>query len=183
MRRGNEDGWSNARWKAQMERSWCEMGRAGTQVGAGKDRARGSAAPQEIAGVLRGAHARLALWRVCRNKACRRGRRCGGDVDHCGARCFPQAWAWLAQVAQAVRAGGSPRAAARAADLALMPKPRPRIFWSWRGWHETYEMPVTDENVERVRAAQAAREAERQAARIPRLAAAHSPWLRAALRR
>ena len=44
-------------------------------------------------------------------------------------------------------------------------------------------MPVTDENVERVRAAQAAREAERQAARIPRLAAAHSPWLRAALRR
>jgi hypothetical protein len=180
MRRGNEDGWSNA-----TERSWCEMGRAGTKAGAGKDRARGTTAPPEIAGVLRGAHARLALWRLCTSKACRRGRRCGGDVEECGARHFPGAWAWLAQVAQAVRAGEPLRAAAGAADLAHMPRARPRITFSWRGWpHQVWEMALPDdESVKRVLAARARHAAEREDARTRRLAASHSPWLRAALRR
>jgi hypothetical protein len=159
------------------------MGRGATKAGAGKDRARGAAAPPELAGVLRAAHARLGLWRLCRNKACRRGHRCGGDAGQCGTRSFGEAWAWLTQVATAVHAGAPPRAAARAADLAHMPKPRPRIRFGWIGWHQTWEMQVSDEYVERVRAAQAARAAERAAARTRRLAVSHGPWLRAALRR
>jgi len=161
----------------------CEMVRAGKQTRAGKDRAPGAADEREAADVLRGVHERLGLWRLCRKKACRRRRRCGGDVDECGARCFSEAWAWVHQVAKAMREGRSPRAAARAADRDLLPKPRPRIFFGWRGCKQIFEMRVPDENVERVRAAQAARAAARQAALTRRLAASHSPWLRGAMPR
>jgi hypothetical protein len=160
------------------------MGRAGTQASAGKDRAQRAAAPPELARVLRVAHARLALWRLCANKSCRRGRRCFGDVGGCGARDFPGAWAWLKQVATAVHAGQPPHAAARAADLAHMPKPRPRIFFRWSGYDKVWEMALPDnESAERVRAARARHAAECEAARTRRLAVTHSPWLRAALRR
>src|SRR5262249_26438010 len=35
--------------------------------------------------VLREAHARLRLWRLCNDKACRRRESCGGAVDEGGA--------------------------------------------------------------------------------------------------
>jgi hypothetical protein len=133
--------------------------------------------------MLGGVHARLGFWRLCGKKACQRRRRCGGAAHECGARCFPDAWAWVQQVATAVREGRSPRAVARAADLALMPKPRPKIIVYYPYFKQTIELRVADEHVERVRAAEAASAAARQAALMPRLAASHSRWLRAALRR
>ncbi len=155
----------------------CKMGRARTQARAGKDRAPGAAEQRELAAVLGGVHDRLGLWRLCTKKACRRSRRCGGDVDECGARCFSEAWAWVHHVSKAMRAGRSPRAAARAADRDLLPKPRPTIIVHYPGLGETFEMVVADEYVDRVRSIRQADAPSR------RLAASHSGWLRAAMPR
>jgi hypothetical protein len=60
--------------------------------------------------ILSKAHARLGLWRLCDNDECRRSKRCGGDVDQCGARTAPQGWTWLHHVLNGLREGlRSPR--------------------------------------------------------------------------
>jgi hypothetical protein len=71
----------------------------------------GEAAEQRrTALVLSKAHARLGLWRLCDNDECRRSKRCGGDVDQCGARTAPQGWTWLHHVLNGLREGlRSPR--------------------------------------------------------------------------
>jgi len=48
-----------------------------------------AAEQHHVAQQLCAAHAGMALWRACKRKACGRRRRCGGDVDPCGARCSP----------------------------------------------------------------------------------------------
>ena len=67
---------------------------------------------------LAAAHAGMRLWRACKSKACWRRRGCGGDVDQCGARCAPKAWAWVHQVLAAIRSGTTRHAAVRLADRA-----------------------------------------------------------------
>ena len=48
----------------------------------------------QIGRMLRGVHDELGLWQRCRHKACKRARRCRGDVDVC-ARHFAGVSAWL----------------------------------------------------------------------------------------
>jgi len=62
------------------------------------------------------AHDAAALWRKCTDKACLRAQTCCGDVDACGARHFPEGWAWLRSVLPALLEDARPRAAMRGAD-------------------------------------------------------------------
>ena len=71
---------------------------------------------RRLARILREAHARLELWRLCDHKICQRRENCGGDVDECGARVAPQGWAWLHHVLKAMREGKSQAAAVEAAE-------------------------------------------------------------------
>ena len=80
------------------------------------DREREALEQQAAADFLRLAHHAAGFWRACATKACRRVRACRGDVDECGARRFPEGWAWVRGVLQALRDGARPRAAMRAAD-------------------------------------------------------------------
>ena len=73
---------------------------------------------RHVAQRLAAAHGGMRLWRACKSKACWRRRGCGGDVDQCGARCAPKAWAWVHQVLAAIRGGTTRRAAVRMADRA-----------------------------------------------------------------
>ena len=73
-----------------------------------------AAEQRHVAERLSAAHAGMALWRACKRKACRRRRRCGGDVDQCGARRSPRAWACVHEILAAIRAGKTPRVRRRA---------------------------------------------------------------------
>ena len=86
-----------------------------------------AAEQRHVAERLTAAHADLALWRVCERKACGRRRRCGGDVDQCGARRSPRAWACVYEILAAIRAGTKPRTAARVAGRRARPQ-RQRTF-------------------------------------------------------
>ena len=88
-----------------------------------------AAEQSQVAERLTAAHADLALWRACERKACGRRRRCGGDVDQCGARRAPRAWACVHEILAAIRAGTAPRAAARVAGRRARPE-RQRVFGS-----------------------------------------------------
>ena len=82
--------------------------------------------------MLREAHARLRLWRLCDDQTCRRSKNCGGDADQCGARVAPQGWAWLHQVIKAMREGKSQGAAVEAANFAALGY-RERVTIAWKG--------------------------------------------------
>ena len=86
-----------------------------------------AAEQRHVAERLTAAHADLALWRACERKACGRRRRCGGDVDQCGARRSPRAWACVHEILAAIRAGTTPRRAARVATRRARPE-RQRVF-------------------------------------------------------
>ena len=77
-----------------------------------------AAGRRHVAQRIAAAHAGMRLWRACKTKACWRRRGCGGDVDQCGARCAPKAWAWVHQVLAVIRSGTTRRAAVRLADRA-----------------------------------------------------------------
>src|SRR4051794_37891364 len=68
-----------------------------------------AAEQRHVAERLTAAHASMALWRACKRKACSRRRRCGGDVDECGALRSPRAWACVHEILAATRAGTAPR--------------------------------------------------------------------------
>jgi hypothetical protein len=87
---------------------------------------------RRLARILREAHARLELWRLCDHKICQRRENCGGDVDECGARVAPQGWAWLHHVLKAMREGKSQAAAVEAADFAALGY-RERVTIAWKG--------------------------------------------------
>ena len=89
-----------------------------------------AAEQRQVAQRLSEVHADLALWRACERKACGRRRRCGGDVDQCGARRSPRAWACVHEILAAIRAGTTPRVAARVADRRAMP-PRQRYVFGY----------------------------------------------------
>src|SRR4051794_1244571 len=86
-----------------------------------------AAEQRHAAARLTAAHADLALWRACERKACGRRRRCCGDVDSCGARRSPRAWACVHEILAAIRAGTTPRTAARVAGRRARPE-RQRVF-------------------------------------------------------
>ena len=81
-----------------------------------------AAEQRQVAQRLTAAHAAMALWRACRHGVCRRRRRCCGDVNSCGARRSPKAWAWVHEVLGAIRSGTARRAAVRAADRRARPE-------------------------------------------------------------
>jgi hypothetical protein len=83
---------------------------------------------RQVAERLSEVHADLALWRACERKACGRRRRCCGDVASCGARRSPRAWACLHEILAAIRAGKTPRAAARVAGRRAMPQRHRYVF-------------------------------------------------------
>jgi hypothetical protein len=62
---------------------------------------------------------RPTRWRICREKGCKRGRGCRGEVGACAARHFPlvpdDGKGWLQKAFEGLRAGLSPQEAARAA--------------------------------------------------------------------
>jgi len=87
---------------------------------------------RRLARILREAHARLELWRLCDHKICQRRENCGGDVVECGARVAPQGWAWLHHVLKAMREGKSQAAAVEAADFAALGY-RERVTIAWKG--------------------------------------------------
>ena len=86
-----------------------------------------AAEQRHVAERLTAAHAGMALWRACKRKACWRRRRCGGDVDECGALRSPRAWACVHEILAAIRAGKAPRRAARVATRRARPE-RQRVF-------------------------------------------------------
>jgi hypothetical protein len=87
-----------------------------------------AAEQRQVAAQLSAAHAGMALWRACKRKACRRRRRCGGNVNSCGARCSPRAWACVHEILAAIRAGKTARAAARVAGRRAMPERLRYVF-------------------------------------------------------
>jgi hypothetical protein len=65
----------------------------------------------------------LKFWKACPNRACRRHRRCSGDVGRC-ERIFwpvvpPEAKLWWRTAIEALGSGRSARQAEREADVAL----------------------------------------------------------------
>jgi hypothetical protein len=85
--------------------------------------------------VLRKAHSRLGLSRLCDNDECRRSKRCGGDVDQCGARAAPQGWTWLHHVLKGLREGRSQPEAVEAANVATLGyRQRVTVRWKVKGW-------------------------------------------------
>ena len=87
-----------------------------------------AAEQRQVAQRLSEVHADLALWRACGRKACGRQRRCGGDVDRCGARRSPRAWACVHEILAAIRAGTTPRTEARVAGRRAMPQRHRYVF-------------------------------------------------------
>jgi hypothetical protein len=84
------------------------------------DREREVAEQRAAADFLGLAHDTAGIWCKCATKACRRARTCRGDADECGARRFPEGWAWIHGVLQALRDGARPRAAMRGAARQVM---------------------------------------------------------------
>jgi hypothetical protein len=116
------------------------MGRAKKRTSTARELT--AAERRQLLDVLAGAHAELELWRKCENRACQRNRACGVDVDACGARYAPQAWAWVHEVLRAMRAGRSQRAALRAADGVVHRQQRLTIEF---GFGEPAEFVVNDD--------------------------------------
>jgi hypothetical protein len=117
------------------------------------DRERQAAEQQAAADFLGLAHDTVGLWRPCTNKACRRIRACLGDTDACGARRFPEVWAWVHGILRALRDGARPSAAMRGATrrVIVMDKdgafgPRARtVVVHFPGLGESYKMIIPPE--------------------------------------
>src|SRR5712692_5963748 len=85
-RRGNERG--------------CSMGRARglTAEQAAQERCERARKDVVVAELVRAAHLRLRLWRLCRRARCKRARCCRGDLFACGARRWPVARAFFQEL-------------------------------------------------------------------------------------
>jgi hypothetical protein len=104
-----------------------------TETKSGEPTAKLTARQQRRATALyASAHDGMALWRACGRKACRRTQACAEDRTQCGARCAPQAWAFVQHAVTALATGAPRRAAMRAAEKAS-PRGREKIVFRWRG--------------------------------------------------
>jgi hypothetical protein len=114
------------------------------------DRERAAAEQQFTADFLGIAHDTAGLWRACPTKACRRTRACRGHIDECGARRFPEGWAWVHGVLQALRDGARPRTAMRVAARQVMAMEKDgafgprggRVVVAYPGLAEAFELMV-----------------------------------------
>ena len=114
------------------------------------DHERDAAEQQFAADFLGIAHDAAALWRKCASKSCRRAQTCCGDVDECGARHFPEGWAWVRGVLQALPDTRRPGQAIRRAnrDVIVLEEggafgPRSRtVVVHFPGLGESFEMAV-----------------------------------------
>jgi hypothetical protein len=140
---------------------------------------RAAAEQRRLAPVLREAHARLGLWRLCDDKTCRRRESCGGDADQCGARVAAQGWGWLHHVIKAMREGKAQEAAIQAANQAVLGY-RQRCVVRWPHvpyWDDIEFVQLADGSWEHANKAPSAPDID---PRFTELAA--SPWLRSAVR-
>jgi len=134
---------------------------------------------RRLATILREAHARLELWRMCSKESCFRTETCNGDVDHCGARAAPQGWAWVRDIVKALRAGQRPRAAIEAANLAALGyRKRVTVRWKVKGWEPIELVQLGDGTWRRADLAAARPPLDPQFVKL-----AASPWLRSACHR
>ena len=140
---------------------------------------KGLAEQQRLATILREAHGRLELWRMCSKESCSRTGSCNGDVDQCGARAAPQGWAWTHQIVKALRAGKRPRAAIEAANLAALGyRKRVTVRWKVKGWEPIELVQLGDGTWRRADLVAARPPLEPQFVKL-----ATSPWLRSACHR
>jgi hypothetical protein len=149
------------------------MGRAKKQVGADKERA--AKEQRQLADFLSGTHKTLRLWRMCKTKACRRTRACGGDIDECGARYCPEGWAWVHRVLEIIHDGRSRRAAVRAAHQHVGGSKRVTVHF---GFGEPAEFVVDDDG--KWTLANGPRQESKFGTQFRRLTGSGSAWLRAA---
>jgi len=84
------------------------------------DDARRRVPPHEFGQTLRTAHDGLGFWRLCTHKACKRARRCRGDIDICARTCAGLS-AWLEHAMKGERAGLSTEEASRRATALVWP--------------------------------------------------------------
>ena len=89
--------------------------RAMTAAEAAQERQQRARKDVEFAELLRAAHRRLRLWRLCRRDRCKRARCCCGDLLACGARRWPVARAFFQQLIDTRGKGLSKPARRRAA--------------------------------------------------------------------
>jgi hypothetical protein len=127
------------------------MRTAKKQATTGEDRALDAAERKDAEDFLRRAHGAAELWRKCVRRRCRRTKTCAGDVDECGARCAPEAWAWVRGMARALREGRPRPAAAQAADRrvakledagAFGRQPPRRYVITYPGFNERIEVEI-----------------------------------------
>jgi hypothetical protein len=145
---------------------------------AGVDTVLTAAERRHVAERLSAAHAGMALWRACKSKACCRRRRCGADVDACGARCSPKGWAWVHDVLAAIRSGTTRRAARRAADRTAQGERFTMVFDMGEGeFDEVHFIKNDDGGWKHFDASAPPSELELQ---LRRLGGAGTGWLRAA---
>jgi hypothetical protein len=141
---------------------------------------RAAAEQRRLAPVLREAHARLRLWRLCDDQTCRRSKTCGGDADQCGARVAAQGWEWLHHVIKAMREGKAQEAAIQAANQAVLGY-RQRCVVRWP------HVPYWDD-IEFVQLADGSWEKASKVPSVPDIdprftELASSPWLRSVVAR
>jgi hypothetical protein len=156
--------------------------RRGVVMSAAKKRTRAEkelAQQQRLTTILREAHGRLELWRMCSKESCLRTGSCNGDVDQCGTRAAPQGWAWMHQIVKALRAGQRPRAAIEAANLAALGyRKRVTVRWKVKGWEPIELVQLGDGSWRRADLAAARPPLDPQFVKL-----AASPWLRSACHR
>jgi hypothetical protein len=139
-----------------------------------------AAEQRRLAPVLREAHARLRLWRLCEDQTCRRSKSCGGDADQCGARVAAQGWAWLNHVIKAMREGKAQEAAIEAANQAVLGY-RQRCVVRWphvKCWDDIEFVQLADGSWEKASKVPSVPNIDPQFTEL-----ADSPWLRSAVLR
>jgi hypothetical protein len=139
---------------------------------------RAAAEQRRLAPVLREAHARLRLWRLCEDQTCRRSKSCGGDADQCGARVAAQGWAWLQDVLKAMREGKAQEDAVEAANQAAVGiRDRVTVRWKVKGWDPIELVQLADGTWRRADLVPSRPDIDPQFFEL-----AASPWLRSAVR-
>jgi len=73
-----------------------------------------------VAELVRAAHLRLRLWRLCRRARCKRARCCRGDLFACGARRWPVARAFFQELIDTRGKGVTTPARRRAAAQRML---------------------------------------------------------------
>jgi len=140
---------------------------------------RAAAEQRRLAPVLREAHARLRLWRLCDDQTCRRSKNCGGDADQCGARVAAQGWEWLHHLIKAMREGKAQEDAVEAANFAALGY-RHRFVIRWPNvpyWDDLEFFMCNDGTWKRTSTAPSRPDIDPQFFEL-----AASPWLRDAVR-